>query len=176
MSDYARFYILNKFGGIYLDTDVEIIKPIDEFLKSNFMGFESANSVNTGMIMGCGNNDILCQEMLNEYNSDKFIIDGQLNLRTVCHRVTDIFVKQGLIKEDRTQYVWNYTIYDSSYFNPFDMDNGKIKIKDNTVSIHHYAGSWVSKKEKLRGKIYFVICRIFGKNFAEKVRKIIGRK
>lgn len=176
VSDYVRFYILDKMGGIYLDTDVELIKPINKFLESNFVGFESANSVATGLIMGCNPNNNLCKLMLDEYNSDKFIVNGKFNMRTVCHRVTDIFVKHGLVLQDYTQKVMDFTVYDSSYFNPYNMDTGVIEVKENTVSIHHYAGTWLNKKDKLRGKIYQLICRIFGKKTAEKIRKIVGRK
>lgn len=176
VSDYARFYILNKFGGIYLDTDVELLKPLDSFLTQNFLAFENYFSVNSGLIMGCEKNNTLCKQMLEQYDNDKFVINGELNLKTVCIRVTDILVDNGLELIDKTQEVMNYKVYDTSYFNPYDMDTGKITLRDNTVSIHHYAATWVSKNDKFRGKVYRTICRIFGKNFAEKVKKIVGRK
>lgn len=176
VSDYCRFYVLNKMGGIYVDTDVELLKNIDELLSENFMGFENKNSVATGLIMGCEANDKMCNELLNDYDNDSFIVNGAINLRTVCERVTEMLVRNGLQLEDRTQSVYGYKIYDSSYFNPFNMDTGKIDIKSNTVSIHHYAASWCGKKEKFRGKVYRVLCRLFGKRTAEKVRRIFGRK
>ena len=176
VSDYCRFYVLEKMGGIYVDTDVELLKNIDMLLNGNFMGFEDSHSVATGLIMGCEADDEMCKALLADYNNDKFIIDGQMNLRTVCARVTDLLVEKGLTLEDRTQNVFGYTIYDSSYFNPFDMDTGVIRIQDNTVSVHHYAASWCGKKEKFRGKVYRLLCKIFGKNAAEKMRKVFGRK
>lgn len=176
MSDYVRFYILDKMGGIYLDTDVELIKPINKFLESDFVGFETANSIATGLIMGCHPDNILCKQMINEYNSDKFIVNGKFNMRTVCHRVTDIFVKHGLVLQDYTQKVMGFTVYDSSYFNPYNMDTGVIELKENTVSIHHYASTWVNSKDKFRGTVYQFIARNFGKKAAEKIRKIVGRK
>lgn len=175
VSDYARFYVLNKYGGIYLDTDVELLKPLDSFLSGSFTAFENSKSVATGLIMGCEPNNSLCKEMLEHYNNDKFLINGELNLITVCVRVTDILVNNGLELIDKTQEVMGYKIYDTSYFNPYDMDTGKIILSDNTVSIHHYAATWVSKKEKIRGKVYRAICRVFGKKFAGKARKLMGR-
>lgn len=175
VSDYARFYVLNIHGGIYLDTDVELLKPLDLFLSQSFLAFENSKSVNSGLIMGCEPNNNLCKEMLEQYNNDKFLINGELNLKTVCVRVTDILVDNGLELIDKTQEIMEYKIYDTSYFNPYDMDTGKIILSENTVSIHHYAATWVSKKEKVRGKVYRTICRIFGKKFAEKARKLLGR-
>lgn len=175
VSDYCRFYALEKFGGVYLDTDVELLKPLDEFLISPFAGFETANSVNTGLIMGCYACDDLCKTMLREYNSDKFIIDGKMNLKTVCERVTDLLSKDGLQLNNTTQKVGDYVIYDSTYFNPFDMNTGKINVKKNTVSIHHYAASWCNRKERFRGKIYRMLYRCFGKRFADGVRSRFGK-
>lgn len=175
VSDYARFYVLNKYGGIYLDTDVELLKPLDSFLVQNFLAFENSKSVNTGLIMGCKPNDYLSKKMIEQYGNDKFVINGELNLKTVCVRVTDILVDNGLDLIDKTQEVIGYKVYDTSYFNPYDMDTGKIMLSNNTISIHHYAATWVSKKNKFRGKVYRMICRLFGKNFAEKVKKVVGK-
>ena len=177
VSDYARFYVLNKYGGVYLDTDVELLKPLDIFLTNNFVGFENANSVATGLIMACEKDNELCKYMIEQYNKDRFILeDGTLNLKTVCVRVTDYFVKKGLVLEDRTQNINGYIIYNSSYFNPKNNDASVVELKENTVSIHHYAATWTTKNERFRGKVYNVLCRLFGKNFAEKIRKILGRK
>ena len=176
VSDYCRFYVLNKFGGIYLDTDVELLKSPEQFLSSPFMGFETASSVNTGLITGCNVGDSLCKAMLDEYNSDKFIIDGNMNLKTVCERVTDFLQKDGLILNNTTQEVGNYVIYDSSYFNPYDVNTGKTNINDNTVSIHHFAASWCSRNERMRGKIFRMLNKCFGKSFADSVRNKFGKK
>ena len=177
VSDYCRFYVLNKFGGIYLDTDVELLKSPEQFLSSPFAGFEYASSVNTGLIMGCNAGDSLCAAMLREYNSDKFVTDdGELNLKTVCERVTEFLTKDGLILDGTTQKIGGYTIFDRTYFNPMDMNTGKINISENTVSIHHYAASWCSKKDLFRGKIYRTLYRCLGKSFAESVRSKFGKK
>ena len=177
VSDYARFFVLNKFGGVYLDTDVELLKDISELLDNNFVGFESDNSVNTGLIMACGANDELCKAMLEEYDGDKFINDdGSFNLRTVCHRVTDWLVQKGLKLDGKTQHIGDYVVYAKDYFNPTDMASGKLVVTRNTYSIHRFAASWVKRSDRIRGKIYSYLVRIFGIKTAEKIRKIIGRK
>ena len=169
--------MLNKFGGVYLDTDVELIKDIEPLLKDDFTGFENDDSVATGLIMACEKDNELCKAMIDEYEKDVFLLgDGSFNLRTVCHRVTDWFVEKGLKLDGTTQQVGGFTVYRKDYFNPIDMKTGKLEVTDNTYSIHRYAASWVKKSDRARGKIYSFIARTFGENFAEKVRKIVGRK
>lgn len=176
VSDYARFFVLNKYGGVYLDTDVELIKNVGSLAEKNFVGFESPLSVNTGLIMACEKDNALCKDMLEEYDRDIFVKeDGSLNLRTVCERVTDWFVDRGLILNGQTQMIGGFTVYASEYFNPVDMKSGKKHITDNTYSIHHYAASWVKKSAKIRGKIYQLLVRLFGEKFAERVRNIINK-
>ncbi len=177
VSDYCRFFVLKQYGGIYLDTDVELLKPLDEFLDVPFMGFEDKSKLNPGLICGCEIDDEVCDELLKEYNQDVFLLqDGTFNLRTVCHRATDEFVKRGLVLNNTLQKIDGYMIYPTEYFNPYNMQTGKISVQEKTVSIHHYAGSWVDKKSRFRGKIHQWITRIFGEKFAAKMRKIFGRK
>lgn len=177
VSDYARFYVLNKFGGVYLDTDVELINDITPLLEDDFVGFESNDSVNTGLIMHCSEDNELCKAMIEDYNKDSFIFeDGTYNLRTVCHRVTDWLVKRGLILDGTTQNIGGFIVYEKDYFNPMDMKSGQLKISENTYSIHRFAASWVKRSDRFRGKAYRVLVRIFGENFAERIRKIVKRK
>lgn len=62
VSDYCRFFEINEYGGIYLDTDVELVKNIDDLLNSPFYGFENNNSINPGIIFGSNSNDIICKK------------------------------------------------------------------------------------------------------------------
>lgn len=176
VSDYARFKVLYEYGGIYLDTDVELLKNLDGLLSNPFTGFEESDSVATGLIMGCEKGDGLCAEMTEEYEKDAFFIDGKQNLRTVCERVTDDLIRHGLIPNGETQSVFGYTIYAKDYFNPMDRDRGKVVATENTYSIHWYAGTWVSSYDKFRGRVYQLLVRIFGKRFAEALRKAVGRR
>ena len=77
---------------------------------------------------------------------------------------------------DGIQEIEEIAIYPKDYFNPMDMDTGKIKLTSNTVSIHHYAASWVDKYSIFRGKVYQLITNLLGKTTAEKFRKLVGRK
>lgn len=178
-SDYIRHYILNQYGGIYLDTDVELIRPIEDLLSidGGFCGFESRERVASGLIFGCNPNNWLCEEMLKQYELDAFVQeDGAMNLCTVCDRATAILEKEGLKLDGTTQVIQGITVFATDYFNPINMQTGKVLKTKNTYSIHRYAASWVSKKARFRGKAYQVIARMMGVKFAEKLRKLIGRK
>ena len=176
VSDYCRFFVLHKYGGIYLDTDVELLKPLN-LISENFVGFENDSRVNSGLIRGAVSGDMICKMMLDSYEKSHFYnADGSLNLLTVCDRETKILCKHGMKRDNTLQIIEGTTIYPSEYFNPTDMSTGKVKISHNTVSIHHYAASWVSKNDRIRGKIAKHIYRLFGTEMTNKIRKVFGRK
>lgn len=175
VSDYCRFYVLYNYGGIYLDTDVELIKSLDRF-DGSFVGFEDDKRLNSGLIRGAVKGDKICRLMLDSYASSCFRMnDGKLNLLTVCDRETDVFLELGMILENKLQQIEDTDIYPSDYFNPTDMNTGIVHITSNTVSIHHYAASWTDRKSRVRGKIYRLIRRTLGEKFAERIRGIVGK-
>lgn len=178
VSDYARFYILYHEGGVYFDTDVELIRPLDRLLREGpFMGFENVHKVNPGLGLAACKGNAIYGEVLEFYRNAHFLQeDGMLNLTTIVDYTTDILIKHGLKEGTEPQKINDIIIYPKEYFNPMDMDSGKIQTTSNTVSIHHYAASWVDDYSKFRGKVYQRITSIFGKNVAEKIRRVVGRK
>lgn len=183
VSDYVRFKVLYEQGGIYFDTDVEVIKPFDDILsRGAFMGCENPNldsafAVNPGLGIAVAPGFGIYKEMLNSYETSSFYKDdGTLNLYTIVQRTTDLLRKYGLRDTMEVQHVADITIYAAEYFCPINMQTGRLEITKNTHSIHRYAGSWVSRSERFRGKVYHFFNRVLGNNFAEKVRKIFGRK
>lgn len=176
VSDYCRFYVLYNYGGVYLDTDVELLKSLDG-LERAFVGFENADHCNSGLIRGAEKGDIICKQMLDSYQSDHFIKeDGSMNLITVCIRETDILCTFGLQRTNTLQTVCNTTVYPTEFFNPIDFETGKFHTTSKTVSIHHYAASWESKKSRFRGKAFQFINRYFGKRMARLIRKLFVGK
>ena len=176
VSDYCRFFVLYHYGGIYLDTDVELLKPLDN-LNKNFVGFECQNRVNSGLIRGAVAGDLICQLMLESYSKCHFLKeDGTLDLSTVCDRETNILCSHGMKPNNTLQTIEGTTIYPSEYFNPMDLETGKIMPTNKTVSTHHYAASWVSKNDRMRGKIAKWFYKTFGTDKAAKIRKVLGRK
>lgn len=157
VSDYARFWILYKYGGIYFDTDVEVIRPIDDIVeRGNFMGFEtgpklqlkedaSEASVNPGLGMGVAPGLGLIKKMLDFYEGKhfKFIPDG-IGQLTIVHIATEVLNQAGL-KQPGIQLVNDVWIYPTEYFCPINLKTGRIHIEANTRTIHHYAGTWQDK-------------------------------
>lgn len=154
VSDYARHFILNMYGGIYLDTDVELVKPLSSFLTNNFVALENKDSIATGLIMGCKKNNDYCKHMLESYGNNHFILsNGIMNTLTVCKRTTDYFSKRGFKYSDELQVVDGFFIYPTEYFCPINPITYERNITDKTVSIHHYSGSWCSPEQEMHLEI-----------------------
>lgn len=185
VSDYARFWILYREGGVYFDTDVEVLKPIDLILeKGAFFGLERRedDSINklliaTGLGMGAESNNIIYKEILNLYETLHFVnSDGTINKKTVVAYVTQIMNNHGLTKEceniNQIFEIENMTIYPWEYFCPMSYKSGILNITENTYTIHHYTASWKSDEEILMKKISNSLENKFGKSFGGKVAKL----
>ena len=182
VSDYARFWILHKYGGIYFDTDVEVIRPIDDIIaRGNFMGFEtdpnpakgdaSEGSVAPGLGLGVNpglglgvtpglglgvNPGLgLMKKMLDYYDGKHFVCEVNVrNQITVVHICTKVLMESGLQNVDGIQKVEDECyIYPSEYFCPINVTTGRIHVEKNTRTIHHYAGTWVDKKFSVKDLI-----------------------
>ena len=166
VSDYARFDILYQYGGIYFDTDVEVIKSFDPILNNGgFMGFESRGEVAAGLGIGCSAGLSIIYQILKFYEKLHFFnSDGTYNLKTVVEYVTAILRENGLREENTIQVLNGFFIYPTEYFAPKNYMTGVIEITKNTYSIHHYDGSWlnVHMKKLLREKA-FLAARIKNK-------------
>lgn len=173
VSDYARFDILYNEGGLYFDTDVELIKPINDIVEAGpFMGFEpnsfanrvcSGVAVNPGLGIGAEQGNPLYEEILAKYNARHFIReDGTFEQYTIVQFVTNILVKHGLINENILQQIDGINIYPTDFFCPLNYETGKIKVTSNTRSIHHYSASWQSKEEKKIHKVGQKVGGLFG--------------
>jgi len=168
VSDYVRFYVLNKFGGIYLDTDVEIIKSIDSLRKNgSFAGFSSDKIVGTGLILCCEKDNWLCQEVIDSYKNQHFINDDPSKILAIGRRVTAILEEHGLKLNGNKQNIEGITIYPKYFFNPTDGDI-RTKPDKRAYSIHHYAATWFPKKKRILNSIR----RFIGQNNMEKYYNI----
>ncbi len=158
VSDYARFKILYDEGGLYLDTDVEVVAPFDDLLANDaFVGFEDGEFVNPGSALWAkqAGNPVI-GAMLELYGEENGLTEG-----TVCVRMTELLKKLGL-REDcgKPQHLANITVYPADYFSPFDDTTGRLNRTANTRSVHWYAKSWFSLKMKLRNRISRLLHRI----------------
>jgi len=158
VSDYARFDILYQYGGIYFDTDVEVIKPIDEIIeKGAFLGMENIGMVASGLGMAAHAHNEIYAEIMDSYKRSDFIkFNNRMDLTTVVERVTSILRKYGLTKDNAIQTIKDITVYPVDYFNPKDPRTGITSITPNTYTIHHFDASWASP---LRRK-YIKYCQV----------------
>jgi len=184
VSDFVRFQVLYEKGGVYFDTDVELIKPIDSIIeKGPFMGIESFPGdyvgndsyfcLNPGQGLAAEKGNEFYSEVISHYKSIHFLKeDGTMNLDTVGMHVTSLMLKYGLKPENSFQTVCGINIYPKEYFNPLNANSGMVELTENTVSIHHYAGTWVSSKTKIRDKSFQFIYRVFGEKAAASLKKL----
>ena len=178
VSDYARFKILYEYGGVYFDTDVEVIKSFDDILeKGNFMGCEKCSLVAPGLGLAFEPRAEIVREINEDYEKDEFLNpDGTCDLTTIVDRTTYVLKKYGLIESKNIQEIAGVKIYPPEYFCPIDMETNKLCITSNTHSIHKFASSWESKTSIVRGKIYRFVNRFFGKNAAMLLKNLFGKK
>lgn len=186
VSDYARFWILYHYGGVYFDTDVEVVKPIDDIVvKGAFMGIEvmckvhprelvGYPMVNPGLGIGATVEMDFYSKVLDHYSELQFLTaDGGINGGTVVAHITRLLVKEGLQKHDGLQQIAGMWIYPEDYFNPFDDVTGRLNITENTRSIHWYARTWL-KQNPYKLWLSRMSHRIFGLLFF-RLKKRISR-
>lgn len=162
VSDYVRFDVLHKYGGLYFDTDVEVIKPLTDILSQGpFMGLEGdvnfnrsghmvyTGTVNPGLGLAAMPGLGLYKDVLELYKTLSFVNDdGSLNLTTVVTYVTRLLLRKGLKFSTGVTDFQGIKIYPSEYFNP-KKPNGKIFLTSNTCTIHHFAASWHSPRQRI---------------------------
>ena len=155
VSDYARFWVLYNFGGLYFDTDVEVIRPMDDIIAEGpFMGCElslsDAVNVAPGLGIGAVPGMEIFRELLKLYEGMSFFNpDGTLNKTTVVKITTDLLERDGFVPEDKMQRCYGLNIYPVEYFCPLHYRTGKCTITGNTRTIHHYAATWHDSKDRL---------------------------
>lgn len=166
VSDVARLYALNTYGGIYLDTDIEIIKDLSEYLNSELIfAFESENLLMTGFMAGTKNNKVW-DDLFNEYEHRKFILeDGKQNCVANTVYLTDYMKRKGLKTKSPRQSLESGTIqiYPNTVFGAFNADTSEFEITDKTVLVHHCMASWLSPKARIILKIKRILAKLGGK-------------
>lgn len=178
VSDYVRLKIVHDEGGIYLDTDVELIKSIDHLLDTTaFFGFETdGGCVATGLGFGSEKGAPVLRALMADYEDIPFVKeDGSYDLTTCPVRNTRTLYRFGLVKDGGDQLLeGGVRILPSEYLSPIVYSTGKKNITKNTVSIHHYQSSWVKGSVRVRTKIVRFFKRIFGENCFVPLKKLLG--
>lgn len=185
--DYARTDIIYQYGGFYFDTDVELLKPLDDFLhESCIMGFEKADSVNHGHGFAAEKGNPIIKELLDYYTDLHFInSDGSLNMTASPVYITQLLVKHGLKLNGKEQIVDGVHVYPVDFFCPKDYLTGEVNITPNSIGIHHFNLSWMNEEDVKKmnevGKLSkkygeFLARNLVDIKFAYKKSGIIGIK
>lgn len=163
LSDFARLLIVQEHGGIYFDTDVELLRCPDELLKFQaFYGFENAQNINTGQGFGAEPGHITVADMAEEYLKLVPDEEGHYPVASCPQLNTRALLPLGLRLDGTRQNVAGAEILPMEYLNPYDNATGRLRKTEHTYSVHWYSKSWMDRKTILRSKITRPFHRIFG--------------
>ncbi|WP_440603781.1 glycosyltransferase family 32 protein [Bacillus sp. GB_SG_008] len=177
VSDYVRVYALYKFGGIYLDTDVEVFRPFGNMLHhDSFWGFEQENYIATSTIGATKGNELI-KIFLDSYKEKSFIKeDGSYDDLTNVAIVTEILKDMGLKTNGEYQEIEDIgAFYPQTYFSPYDYINCRKFITKNTYAMHHFYKSWLPPKARLKSNIKVIASKVIGGENIARIRKLISR-
>ena len=174
ISDYARVDILYQYGGVYMDTDVELIASLDPFLEYDFYaGFESAAYVAFGLGFGSVAGHPVLKDIKDTY--DQMELPEHLFDLPTCPQIqTAALKKRGLICNNENQVLDGCHIFSSEYFCPMSYVSGITTLTDNTVSIHHYDMSWFSESYRRAKHRQWKLVQKFGPKIGRKLNSIIS--
>jgi hypothetical protein len=177
VSDYVRVHALYTFGGIYLDTDVEVFKPFDDILHhDSFWGFEQENYIATSTI-GAAKRNSLIKMFLDSYQNKKFLYeDGSFDSLTNVAIITELLKKKGLKPNGEYQEIKGYGVfYPQTYFSPYDYINCRYFKTDKTYAMHHFYKSWMPLKKRLKSKTKNLLAKAVGGNNIARLRKLYNQ-
>ena len=179
ITDYVRLYAMVNYGGIYMDTDVEVRKPLDSFLKHQaFSGFQEPKYIPTG-IMACEKGFPLFKQLLDEYDTRVFVKDdGSYNTVPNTVYITDLCLERGLELNNKYQVVEGFALYPVDYFCAKSFATGMVQETENTYTIHHFAGSWYTEEQKRRKELKHSLIAQYGSFWGKvfyKIQKTVKR-
>ncbi|ANI89068.1 hypothetical protein A9P82_07060 [Arachidicoccus ginsenosidimutans] len=179
VNDYARIDILYRYGGIYFDLDVEVIKSFDMILTNGdgFIGLEKPGYVNPGLGMGCRQGAKMFGKIMEHIARIPFVYPVETSqYMVIINAVAEIFNTCGLKEEDIIQNINGIIVYPVEYFSPKSFTTGKLEITQNTYSIHHFKGTWLPEKKLQSIKTRWKIISVFGDNrFSYRIVQFINR-
>lgn len=163
LSDLARLLVVCEHGGIYFDTDVELVRNPDFLLEYGaFYGFETSEYVNTGEGFGSEAHHPTIENMIEQYRKLEPDENGIYPTVTCPQLNTKALLPFGLQLSGEKQFLNDAIILPVEYMNPYDDPKGVLNKTENTVSIHWYSKSWMSRKTILRSKLMKPFHRVFG--------------
>lgn len=156
VTDFGRLYVVYHYGGIYFDTDVEVIKNFDDIVDQEFfLGMEDSGRINTGIGFGAKKNSPVIKAMLDEYEGLHYIGEDGSENKTVCPVYNTRAIEHMGVNLGKEKISWmGGTIYPSEYFSPINLYTSVMHKTRNTHSIHHFSNSWMTPSERLKKKLF----------------------
>lgn len=178
VTDYVRLWAMYHHGGIYMDTDVEVLKSLDEYLHHDaFSGFESQTKINTGTLASVKGFPLFAELLADYDNREFFRADGTMDMTTNVETISNFMIPRGFIPNGEMQTADGLAIYPKYVFCPsYNKLDDKEYTKD-TATIHWFAGSWKSEATKKREKsLWWNIAIIPAMAVSKVMRKLFGDK
>lgn len=172
VSDYARLKIIYENGGIYMDTDIELLKNIDFLLENKmYIGIQQQKKLcNTGLGFGAEAHHPIVKQMLEKY--DNLIYSNDIAESIACPYLnSEVIQKQGYVESDEVQTINDVTVYPPRYMDPLSPGDAKNLLCNDTFSISHYAASWTSGSNRFKRKLFNFI----GLERIAKIKKVIKK-
>lgn len=171
VSDVMRLVVLEKYGGVYFDTDVELIKDISPLLgDEGFIGFENDMYVASGLTIASVPHQPVIQAMIEEYKTLHFARPDGSVTPIGCPKVNTAVMKRfGLETNGKEQLVAGIRVYPADYFNPLDSVTGKLTKTANTYSIHWYSMTWLPKHRRVKARLGRIMRRFLRKNRGKQI-------
>lgn len=170
-ADYIRIYALYHYGGIYLDTDVQVIKNFDDLLHlPYFAGTEGGNWIEAA-ILGAEKGADWLKDILPYFDKPFINSDGSyamITLPQVMNRIIErkrqvsVACRKEIFENLEHNYGSHFYLFEEDFFSPKNMGTGVIKKTNNTYTIHHFAMSWIPENKRLLPNIKRVLMKIFG--------------
>lgn len=173
VSDYVRLKVLYEYGGIYLDSDIEVFKRFDDLLENKaFTGFENKESIGPWLLASEPRNPLF-KEFLDDYDNRVFLLENKrFDLTPNPVILTNILYKHGFECNGELQKLKDITIYPKVYFCPKDFATGKVDFSINNYCIHYFNGGWLPIRMKAKLMILKCLYSIFGYNSLSTLIKI----
>lgn len=167
LTDYIRLDVVYEYGGIYLDTDVELVKSLDNLLENKcYMGMEQIGTIATGLGFGAEAGHPFLRKNMLHYEKNSFLENGSFKPPICVGVTTKLLRESGLVRENIIQDIDGVMIYPTDYFCPLKMGTDKLTITSNTYSIHHYSASWYTGNKWIKRIKYRLIpLKIFVKKY-----------
>lgn len=173
VSDYARLKIIYDNGGIYLDTDVELIKSLDDLLNLEaYAGFEGDTQIATGLGFGAEKGHPMVYALMEDYHNRCFSCHIDDLMAIACPVInTKVFEKYGFEPNGKMQTVNGMKIFPKEYFNPMDSQIYELNVTEKTYSIHRYDATWRNQNSALKKAIIRAFVKVFGKKVYLKLKE-----